>query len=97
MEEAFITLMVSLCDFCILHVPVSTDVFELDTDASCLGVGAVLNIVREGETLPMAFFSHQLHGPEKQYSATETEALAVVAAVKHFEHFLFGCSFSVFY
>ena len=30
------------------------------------------------------FYSRQLRGPEKRYSATEMEALAVVRAVDHF-------------
>ncbi len=37
----------------------------------------------------------QLRGAEKRYSATELEALAVVASIQHFAHFLFGASFTV--
>ena len=44
--DAFSKLRQSLCDFCVLTVPYSTDVFELHTDASGQGIGAVLNVVR---------------------------------------------------
>ena len=43
----------------------------------------------------MAFFSKQLRCAEKRYSATELEALAVVAAVDHFLPYLYGRSFQV--
>ena len=38
----------------------------------------------------MVFYSRQLRGPEKRYSATEMEALAVVRAVDHFAHSIWG-------
>ncbi len=84
MEEAFITLTVSLCNRCILHVPVSSDMFVVHTDASCRGIGEVLNVCRDGDVLPVAFFSQQIRGAEHRYSATELEALAVVLTVNNF-------------
>ena len=43
----------------------------------------------------MAFYSRQLRGAKTRYSATE-QALAVVASVQHFVHYLYGyCSFVV--
>ncbi len=76
-----------LCSVTCLHVPTIHDVLVLQTDASLGGVGAVLNIVRQRELLPVAFYSRQLRGPEIRYSATELEGLAVYAAVQHFAHF----------
>ena len=96
MEEAFHNLKVSLCKLCIFNVPLPADVFELHTDASGVGISGVLNIVHVGESLPVAFYSCQLRGAERRYSATELEALAVVETVRHFNHFLYGCSFVVF-
>ena len=43
----------------------------------------------------MAFYSRQLRGAETRHSATELEALAVVASVQHFVHYLYGCNFVV--
>ena len=95
MLDAFFKLRESLCSFCILTVPCMNDCYELHTDASGLGIGSVLNVVRKDEVLPVAFYSRQLKGSERRYSATEVEALAVVESVKHFQHFLYGASFKV--
>ena len=43
-----------------------------------------------------AFFSRQLHGAEQRYSATEFEALVLVASVEHFSYYLYGTPFVVF-
>ena len=59
MLEAFNTLMSVLYNVCCLHVPCGADKFTLHTDAS---VGGILNVIREGETLPVAFYSRQLRG-----------------------------------
>ena len=45
--------------------------------------------------MPTAFYSRQLRGPERRYSATEIEALVVVTSVKHFAHYLWGVKFHV--
>ncbi len=95
MLGAFDHLRKSLCSHCVLTVPCVSDVFQLHTDASGVGVGCVLNVIRDGVEYPVAFYSRQLRGAEKRYSATELEALAVVASIQHFAHFLFGASFTV--
>ena len=58
MLEAFYSLCSSLIEYCILNVPLSSDTFVMHTDAFSLGVGCVLNVHRDGETLPVAFYSH---------------------------------------
>ena len=95
MLDAFHSLRKSLCNFCVLNVPCSHDKFILHTDASGRGIGSVLNVFRDGEALPVAFYSRQLRGAETRYSATELEALAVVSSVQHFVHYLYGCNFVV--
>ena len=95
MLEAFNSLRVSLCNCCILNVPVEGDVFSLHTDASGRGIGATLNVIREGEERPVAFYSKQLQGAEKFYSATELEGLAVFKSIFRFAHFLWGRHFVV--
>ena len=92
--EAFQHLKVCLCDVCVLTVPSLEDVFVLHTDASGAG-RATLNVLREGIEKPVAFFSRQLQGAQKHYSATELEGLAVFKAVHFFAHFLHGNRFSV--
>lgn len=94
-EEAFHLIRVSLANLCTLCIPSSCDSFVLHCDASYQGVGAVLNVCRDGMELPVAFYSRQLRGPEQRYSATEIECLAVVSAVRHFEVYLAGRQFKV--
>ena len=91
MLDAYKSLVSKLCNFCLLTIPLPTD----HTDASLLGLGAILNVSRDGKEKPVAFFSRQLRCAEKRYSATELEALAVVAAVDHFLPYLYGRSFQV--
>ncbi len=54
---SFECLKSSLCDHVKLTIPVSNDVFILCTDASSVGVGSVLSVVRHYVELPVAFYS----------------------------------------
>ena len=93
--EAFNHLRVSLVNVCVLTIPSQEDCFSLHTDASGLGIGATLNVLRDGVEKPVAFFSRQLQGAQKRYSATELEGLAVFKAINFFDHFLYGQKFKV--
>ena len=65
--------------------------FTLETDASALRLGAVLSQVQDDDHLhPVTYASRALSAPEKNYSITELETLAVVWAVSHFHHHLYG-------
>ena len=65
--------------------------FMLETDASGSGLGAVLAQHQEdGSVRPVAYASRSLQQHEKNYGITELEGLAVVWAVKHFRHYLYG-------
>ena len=63
------------------------------TDASDLGVGAVLLQVHEREKFPVAYASKKLLPREKAYSVMEKECLAIVWAVRKFEPYLYGRCF----
>ncbi|GFV62201.1 retrovirus-related Pol polyprotein from transposon 17.6 [Trichonephila clavipes] len=58
--------------------------FELFTDASSIGVGAVLN----QEQRPVIFASRTLSGAERNYTVTERKCLAVVWALSKFRTYL---------
>lgn len=68
--------------------------FVLITDASDVGIGAVLGQEYEdGYLRPIAFWSRKLSETERNYSATEREALAVVFFVNKFRYYLLGRHF----
>ena len=93
--EAFTRIKVSLVDVCSLTVPTQQDDFVLHCDASGTGIGATLNVKRDGRKLPVAFYSKQLQGAQHHYSVTELEGLALVKAVHFFAHYLYGTRFEV--
>ena len=95
-EVAFRNICSFFCSELTLCVPVLGDTISIVSDASGRGIGGVLQVQREGEWGPAAYFSRQLRGAEHRYSATELEALALTETIKHFSYHLYGRSFTAF-
>ena len=95
-SKAFHAICKLVCDSCALEIPLPQDEFSLVTDASGFGLGAVLQVKRKEGWTAAAFYSRQTRGPERRYSASKLEALAVVDSVKHFSPCLYGQKFVVF-
>ena len=77
-----------MCDYCILNVPCETDVSVLYTDVSKLSIGCVLNVIRSGSELPVAFYILEtVRDSKSRYSATELEGLAIHNSIMHFSHY----------
>ena len=70
--------------------------FYLDTDASGVGLGAVLlQLGDDGTFRPVAYISRQLNKQELNYSVREIEGLAIFWAVNKLTEFLRGRPFTV--
>ena len=69
-----------------LKYPDFKKTFDLTTDASSLGLGAVLS--QDGR--PIQFISRTLKGPELNFATNERELLAIVWALRVFRHYLYG-------
>ena len=90
-QEAFERLKQLLTEAPLLRFPDFSRSFRLETDASTLGLGAILAQELGDKTVrPISYASRTLLPHEKNYSASELEALGVVWAVQRFRHYSFG-------
>lgn len=69
-EQAFTTLRKILMSEPVLHGPNYDQPFIVQTDASDVGIGAVLSQEWDGEDQPVAFFSRKLIPREKNWAAS---------------------------
>ena len=90
-QDAFQKLKAVLMNDPVLIAPNFERSFQLATDASDRGVGAVLlQDDDNGHSKPVCFFSKKLNRHQQKYSTVEKECLSVVLAVQHFEAYLDG-------
>ncbi|GJP50738.1 hypothetical protein CLOM_g9907, partial [Closterium sp. NIES-68] len=75
----------------VLVLPDPSKPYEVVTDASTIGIGAVL--LQEGR--PVAFESRKLSPAEQRYTTSEQELLAVVHALRTWRCYLEGVEFVV--
>lgn len=90
-EEAFQQLKKRLISAPVLHYPDFSKSFTLFTDASDVGLGAVL----QQDKNVIAYWSKVLNKAERNYTTTEKECLAFVGALKNFRPYLIGQKFQV--
>ncbi|KAF6208149.1 hypothetical protein GE061_016600 [Apolygus lucorum] len=68
---------------------------SITTDASDVGIGAVLQQVVDNKTSPLGFFSKTLTTAQQKYSTFDKELLAIYESVKHFRDFVEGRTFHI--
>ena len=95
-QEAFEELRQQLVSPPILAFPDYQKPFILDTDASNLGIGAVLSQEQDdGQERVIAYGSRILSKAERRYCVTRRELLAVVYFLQHFRPYLLGRHFTL--
>ena len=77
-QTAFIQLKDALLKAPILGFPNEKDMFELCTDASLTGIGAVLSQLQVSGKKVIAYASKSLQKSQRNYSATKRELFAVI-------------------
>lgn len=82
-DDSFTKLKECLISAPILSCPNFDLPFEVHTDASDYGIGALLTQTIDGIEHPIAYMSKSLSKQERNYSITEREALAVLEALEH--------------
>ena len=90
-EEAFTVLKDKLTHAPLLQLPDFNKTFELECDASGIGLGGVL--LQDGK--PVAYFSEKLSGPSLNYSTDDKELYALVWTLETWQHYLWPKEFVI--
>mmetsp|Transcript_606 Transcript_606/g.749 ORF Transcript_606/g.749 Transcript_606/m.749 type:complete len:720 (-) Transcript_606:540-2699(-) len=89
-EEEFQTIKALLCSTSVLAIFNEKLPVTMYTDASNLGIGAVLMQDHGLGLQPIAYYSRRLQGGERNYSTYDLELLAIVSAFINWRHYLYG-------
>ena len=91
-ERTFLQLKVALTTAPVLRLSDFSKVFDVLTDASGSGVGAVLS---QGFH-PVSYFSEKLNDAKRRYSNYDRELFAIVQALKFWRHYLLYRDFTLY-
>ena len=95
-QTAYETLKSLLLQEPIVAYPDFSLPFRLYTDASNIGLGAILAQIQDGRERIICCASRTLNTAEKNYSATKKECLAIVWGVQSFRNYLIANPFQIY-
>ena len=89
-EKAYMTLKALLAKPPILKLPDFSKQFVLRTDASDLGIAAILMQEHDNEMFPVAFASKKLLQQQRNYSTIERESVSVLSGLSRNLKLIYG-------
>lgn len=86
----------SLAEATLLAHPRTDAELAIESDASDMAIGAVLQQRNGGNWQPLAFFSRKLSPTQRKYSPYDRELLAIYESIKYFKHMVEARPFTIF-